>query len=376
MDYEKKNGAYLQKLLDKTGIVRIEEPGIYSVEKTLIIHSNTRLELAPGVQIVATPHSKCALIENEFFSGGGKDRNISVIGGIWDGNCDNMGLDPYYELEHRLDLPYNPNLFRGKLIRFAHVDNIALEKMTVKDPVSYGIQIADTNGFVTRDIYFDYNCHFGTTDGVHINGPAYNGIIENLYGVTNDDMVSLTTVDEVHAEVTEGEIANVYIHNISAKNGYSGVRLLSMGGYDCKCIHINGVYGDYRHNAVLIGHHNLRPGTKCWFDDITIEHVHAHKTTAPLSEECCRRWEKGAIETLSLIWFFTDCKVGRVIMRDISRHEISTLTSGALIQIDQAVEIERLYVDNVSQTLAEGINAPLWNCFGTIKELIVQNINE
>ena len=352
------NTLAIQELLDSCGIVTIDRPGTYLVSKTLIIHSNTRLVLSPGARILAAPMSRCALIENEHFAGGGRDRNIEIVGGIWDGNCDEMGFDAVYEAVHREDQPYSPSFFKGKLIRFAHVDNISLEKMTVRDPVSYGIQIADTVGFLVRDIQFDYNWHFGTTDGVHINGPATCGVIENLYGTTNDDMVSLTTVDESHAEVTKGEISNVIIRNISAKNGYSGVRLLSAGDYDMRCIHVNGVYGDYRHNAVLISQHNIRPGTRTWFDDITVEHVHASKSTTPLAEDCFRYWEKNAIEKLPVVWIEKGVKAGSITLRHISRHE-KAQTEGALLKIDKGAEIEWLIVDDIHQTLAEGVNAPL-----------------
>jgi len=352
------NTPALQSMLDSCGIVTIDRPGTYLISKTLIIHSNTRLVLSPGAKLVAAPMSRCALIENEHFSGGGRDRSIEIIGGIWDGNCDEMGLDPVYEAVHRQDEPYSPSLFKGKLVRFAHVDNISLEKMTVRNPVSYGIQIADSVGFVVRDICFDYNWHFGTTDGVHINGPAENGVIENLYGTTNDDMVSLTTVDESHAEITKGGISNVIIRNISAKNGYSGVRLLSAGDYDMRCIHVSDIYGDYRHNAVLISQHNIRPGTRTWFDDITVEHVHASKSTTPLPDDCFRYWEKNAIEKLPVVWIEKGIKAGSITLRHIRRHERAQ-TEGALLKIDKGAEIERLTVEDVHQTLADGVNAPL-----------------
>lgn len=364
--------AGLQEMLDRCGIVTIDRPGTYLVSKTLIIHSNTRLVVSPGVKFLAAPMSRCALIENEQFAlGKGRDCNIEILGGIWDGNCDAMGLDAVYEAEHREDQPYSTQIFKGKLLRFAHVDGIALEKLTVKDPVSYGIQIADARGFVTRDIYFDYNWHFGTTDGVHINGPSCDGVIENLYGTTNDDMVSLTTIDETHAEVTTGEIVNVSIRNISAKNGYSGIRLLAAGNFDIRCIHISGVYGDYRHNAVLVSQHNTRPGTRVWFDDIMIEHVHASKSGTPLTEDCFRLWEDNAIETLPVIWFEEGINVGRAILRDISRNE-SVDTQGALVQLDAGANIDRLYVENITQKTAPGVTAPMWVNEANIGELIMK----
>ena len=117
----------LQELLDGCGIIRIEKPGTYLVSKTLIIHSNTRLVLAPGVHLLAAPGSKCALIENEQFSKGeGRDHDIEVIGGIFDGNCDQMGLDAVYEAKHRLDDPYSPALFKGKLARWQGISLLAI----------------------------------------------------------------------------------------------------------------------------------------------------------------------------------------------------------------------------------------------------------
>ena len=141
----------IQAMLDQKGIVTIDQPGTYLITKTLVIRSNTRFILSPGAKLLAAPMSRCALIENEHFAGGGRDENIEIIGGIWDGNCDEMGLDAAYEAKHRLDDPYDPKLFKGKLIRFAHIDRLCLEKMTVRNPVSYGIQIADADGFVVVD---------------------------------------------------------------------------------------------------------------------------------------------------------------------------------------------------------------------------------
>lgn len=363
----------LQSLLDRRGIVTVDRPGTYLVSKTLIIHSDTRFVLSPGAMLLAAPMSRCALIENEHFAGGGRDRNIEIIGGVWDGNCDNMGLDAVYEAVHREDQPYSPELFKGKLIRFARVDRIMLEKMVVRNPVSYGIQIAEANGFVVRDLFFDYNCHFGTTDGVHINGPSSNGVIENLCGTTNDDLVSLTTIDETHAEVTVGDIVNVDIRNLTAVNGYSGVRLLSAGDFDIRCIRISGVYGEYRHNAVLISHHYTRPNTRIWFDDIIVEHVHATKCLKELPEDAFRYWD-GSNAKLPIVWIETGIHAGNITLRDVTRHEKESSQS-LLVQIDEGAVIDRLVLDNIHQTTAPGAAVPFMFNGATINKLIERDID-
>lgn len=348
----------IQEMLDRRGLVSITDQGCYIISKTLVIHSHTRLILAPGVTMKAAPLSRCALIENESFYGGG-DADIAIEDGVWDGNCDEMGMDPFEEtsVENRTHGKYDPHVFKGKMMRFAHIEHFSLEKMTVRNPVSYGIQVADARFFIIRDILFDYNCNFGTTDGVHINGPARFGLIENLSGVTNDDTVSLTSVDEAHAQVTRGPIDSVEIRNIAAENGYSGVRLLSRGE-PVTNIRISGVYGTYRHNAVLVSQHNLN-AEPVWFDQITIEHIHASKSSVPLHAPRFIRWEKNAVEKLPVVWFEQGIVMGSVIIRDISRHE-KAQTAGALLQLDKGGKIHRLTVENICQTCAPGVCAPLF----------------
>lgn len=358
----------LQTMLDGCGIVTVDKPGTYLISKTLKIHSNTKFVLSPGAKLLAAPLSKCALIENEHFTGGGRDENIEIVGGIWDGNCDAMGLDASCETDHRCDEPYSPELFKGKLIRFAHIDRIVLSRMTVKDPVSYGIQIGDVYGFVVRDLFFDYNWHFGTTDGVHINGPAYDGVIENLAGTTNDDMVSLTTYDEPHAEVTKGPIENVYIHNLTARNGYSAVRLLSGEDDPLRAVRIDGIYGTYRHCAVVISNHNQRPG-RSWFDQIVIENVYASKSDTPLTPECHIKWDKHFDRTPLLI-FGQDAVCGSVTIRNVHRHQEKS-TESTMFEFHRTCSIDRLVLDNIHQTTAEGVKAPIWcNKGATFKQLI------
>ena len=366
----------LQELLDGCGIIRIEKPGTYLVSKTLIIHSNTRFELSPGAKLLSAPLSRCALIENEHFADydGGFDENIEIIGGIWDGNCDAMELDAVTELKNRLETPYCPYVFKGKLIRFAHVERIHLSRMTVRNPVSYGIQIAAAYGFVVRDIFFDYNWHYGTTDGVHINGPSYDGVIENLAGTTNDDLVSLTTYDEPHAEVTLGDIENVVIRNLTARNGYSSIRLLAGEGYSLRHIHIDGVYGTYRHHALVIGNHNDRPGDT-WFDDITVENVRASKSYTPLGDDCCRLWEKH-FEKSPLFFFEKRAICGNMTVRNVYRHE-SQYSEAPLFKFVDSVKIDRLYLQNIHQTTPDGVEKPpMWvNDGAEIGEIIEHDVD-
>lgn len=363
--------AAIQELLDKRGVVTIDQPGTYLISRTLIIHSNTKFVLSPGARILAAPNSRCTLIQNEALLSLGKtrDENIEIVGGIWDANCDEQGLDYAYEADHRLDDPFSLDIFKGKAIRFGFIDRIVLQQMTVRNPVSYGIQIGAVRGFVVRDIFFDYNWHFQTTDGVHINGPAYDGVIENLAGTTNDDLVSLTTYDEPHAEFSLGPIENIAIHNLCGRNAYSGIRLLS--GEDCplRGIHISGLYGTYRHHGIVINNNNNRPG-KNWFDQIVIENVFACKSDTPLGPDCALYWENNA-DRAAFLYFGVDAVCGNITVRNVHRHqEIST--ESPLFRFDETCVIDRLVLDNIYQSLGEGATAPLWRDKGATLKCVIE----
>ncbi len=364
--------AAIQTMLDKRGIVTIDAAGTYLISKALVIRSNTRLVVAPGAKLLAAPMSHCSLIENEHFAGGGKDENIEIVGGIWDGNCDEMGLDAEKFTLSRCDTPWSPESFRGKLMRFCHVDNIRILGLTVRNPVSYGIQIGATYGFAVRDICFDYNWHFGTTDGVHINGPACAGTIENLCGTTNDDLVSLTTYDECHAECSIGDIEQVYIHNITARNGYSGIRLLSGENCALRDVHVDGVYGTFRHNGIVISNHNRRLG-KVWFDNLVLENINCRKSHTRLSDDCYTYWD-GNFDPRAIIEFEGEAVCGRVTVRDIQRHEFES-TAAAIIRADKTTSIDRLMLDNIHQTVDNG-TAPTFIFEGRIGELIKRDVIE
>ena len=51
------NVAALQAALDRGGIVTVETPGVYDLDNTVILNSNTRLICAPGVYSERLPHT-------------------------------------------------------------------------------------------------------------------------------------------------------------------------------------------------------------------------------------------------------------------------------------------------------------------------------
>jgi hypothetical protein len=165
-------------------------------------------------------------------------------------------------------------------------------------------------------------------------------------------MVSLTTYDEPHAEVSLGVIENVYIHNITADNGYSGVRLLSGEGYALQNVHVDGLYGNYRHNGIVISNHNARPGA-VFFDNVVLENIYARKSYTPLGEDCFRYWE-GHADERAIIQTEGGARFGNLVIRHVYRRE-EAQTAAPLIKMSADTVIDRLVLEDVAQSAADGI---------------------
>jgi polygalacturonase len=82
-------GAF-QALLDNTeGKIEIPD-GIYLISKPLKIHDNTNLSLSNKAVMRLADRANCAILENDRLSERGTNRNITINGGIWDGNNENQ----------------------------------------------------------------------------------------------------------------------------------------------------------------------------------------------------------------------------------------------------------------------------------------------
>lgn len=143
--------ARLQALLD-SGKGRVEFPdGTFVVSKPLVISSDTHLVCSPRTVVRLAAGANCPVLRNRGSEPGGSDRNITVEGGIWDGNNVQQKRGPYR-------LPKTPGGGDiNQLTVFAGITNLTLRGMTLKDPDCYCIELTDIAGFIVEDILFDCN---------------------------------------------------------------------------------------------------------------------------------------------------------------------------------------------------------------------------
>ena len=77
--------AAIQKMLDRRGTVMIPD-GRYLIGKPLIIHSDTHLKLSAGATLRLADGANSSLLDNDGLYSDETNVNITIEGGIWDGN--------------------------------------------------------------------------------------------------------------------------------------------------------------------------------------------------------------------------------------------------------------------------------------------------
>ncbi len=224
----------LQRALDSCasgGGVLVIPAGDYRVASTLKISSGTRIEADCAARLFLCGDTKKQrgdfLITNRDHFGG--DSDISIFGGIWDGN--NSGRcntkDP--------DL-FNKNAWSGTTVDFYNVRNLRLESMVLANSVTYNIRMCRISDFHISDISFYSKEKAFNQDGLHFGGFVKNGTVANVRaiskGQTNDDMLAFNADDSMerleNLDLERGPIENISVDGVYAEDCHTAVRMCSV----------------------------------------------------------------------------------------------------------------------------------------------------
>ncbi len=285
-----------------------------SVCRPIIVREGTWLDLDPNFTLRLADAANCLLVKNkyaesayfseknghpefmsELYPGfdpedwvlGPPERNIRITGGTFDGNGANQA---------RQDWRYGAMGYYGTALCFVNVDGFEMSNVRIRNPATYNAEFHIASNFRLSNIHLDYDCRRLNIDGLHLGGDCYHGVIDGVTGKTFDDMIALNggdsgrpkpsadgvilpQADRVWYPFAQGRIADIEIRSIMATEGYRAVRLLSnvkvpqsppheTEGMDN--ILIDGIYGRYSVNAVLISSHigAIKP-----YGNITIRNV-------------------------------------------------------------------------------------------------------
>jgi len=223
--------------------------GVYSVATPLRIGSDVTLKADPEAVIRladgAGTHAHIFVLSNK--NPGNGNANITVQGGIWDGNNEHNRRGEDGDLSG----------YTGTAINFVNVTHLTLRDLTVRNPDAFSIRLGEVEDFLVENIVLDHTVIRPNQDGVHVGGYSQRGTIRNIRAIhpntPNDDMVALNADDDVERVLNlgmrRGPIRDICVEDIQADGAYTFVRLLSNGSR-LENIIVRRVKGSCRHYAV------------------------------------------------------------------------------------------------------------------------------
>lgn len=196
--------------------------GVYYIDKPLIVKSGTTIVADEKAEIILIKGVKTLLLRNENVIDGSDvkiaddapvDRDIAICGGVWaEENVERLGYGASGCFDENYSLKGVSTCFL-----FSGVNNLTLKNVVFKSTAGFACQIGRINGFLIENIAFD-NCF---ADGLHVNGGVKNGVIKNLSGYTEDDLIALNAYDWDNSTINFGCIENVVVDGVKSINGAS-----------------------------------------------------------------------------------------------------------------------------------------------------------
>lgn len=280
------NTVIIQRALTAGGAWRITTPGVYTYTETLVFGDNTTLFIGPGVDLYyadASPQQR--FTENtQYGAAGAAITSITTSGNIATvtRTAHGRAVGDWVSLEGAEQTGYNgihlvatvptadtytvllpvapavstatgtlievtPNknisiIGGGRFtcshtrtplgnmndvgVTFFRVVNLNLE-VGVDGHRKYGFGLANTRNVTCGNL--PVNITYG--DGFHLWGPVINVQLENLTGVSNDDIFAITLGEYSTYELVRGDAFGVNVRNISAKTAFAGIKFAGRAPY-------------------------------------------------------------------------------------------------------------------------------------------------
>ncbi len=194
--------------------------GKYYTDKSFVVPSNREIIADKNAEIILIKGVKSLLLRNENVIDGSdkpiprtavKDENISITGGIWgEENDERLGYGESGCFDEN-----NSMVGVSTCFLLSNVKNLILKNLTFRHTAGFAIQMGNISGFKVEDICFD-GCF---ADGLHINGGTENGMVKNLYGHTEDDLIALNAYDWDNSSINFGRIENLVVDGVKCETG-------------------------------------------------------------------------------------------------------------------------------------------------------------
>lgn len=273
------NTSVIQNVLDKAqnSPITVYWDGKYSVTG-LKIYSNTTIIANAGCGAILRNHSDKSIFSNASQSfEERKDSNITISGGIWNGN--------YYNPEIPKGAQSKGDSISGLVacFRFYGVDNLIVRDAILYKPATYALAAANVTHVLYENIIVDVGPNpLINNDGLHIDGNSQYGVIRHCILNCHDDAIGLNADDLYlywyngkndrkgvstkglfYSEKCAGPISDILIEDITLNSSLFGIRILS-GSSRVDRITIRNIKGYTKGYAMVVDNYQHDPSVVTW----------------------------------------------------------------------------------------------------------------
>ena len=224
----------IQAALAKRNTVHLPaRPEPYYLTAPVILKSGQSLTADPAAEIRLTPGSNTCMVRNEHIIGFSDspvpdgvqpDTDILIEGGIWTTLAN--GVPGANGNLRGASAKQNSVPGTHGVILLHNVRRVTVRNITVRRSKAFGVHLANAREFVVDGVRLDRH----ERDGVHVNGPASEGVIRHVSGDSHDDTVALNAWEWKNYAPSFGPIHHITIEHITGapdgKRSTDAIRLL------------------------------------------------------------------------------------------------------------------------------------------------------
>jgi acetyl esterase len=227
--------AAMQATLDAQGTLHIParaQP--YYLDGPLILKSGQKLSVDPTAEIRLIPGSNTCMVRNEHVATLNTkpvpadvpvDTDITLEGGIWTtlATTDNEANGNLLGQSSGA----NPAFGTHGVILLQNVRRVSVKNFIVRQSKAFGVHLANAHDFIVENITLEEH----RRDGVHVNGPASDGLIRGVRGNSKDDDVALNAWEWKNYAPSYGPIDRIIVEDVTGwpgeeHEGNNAIRIL------------------------------------------------------------------------------------------------------------------------------------------------------
>ena len=227
--------AAFQRRIDETKRLDIParaEP--YYVDRPLVLPSGATIVADAKAEIRLVPGVNTCIVRNANLVGFASgpvpsdtqpDTDIAIEGGIWSTTLATTSAAPQGNVRGGSGrTPYVPGMHGVILLH--NVCGVRIRNVTVRESRPFAVHIGNVRDFVVEGLALENHLR----DGVHVQGPASDGLIRNVRGVSKDDPVALNAWDWQQYAPSFGPIDRIVVEDVAGSppgsSAVNSIRLL------------------------------------------------------------------------------------------------------------------------------------------------------